>query len=298
MLKRMGLYLLTNIAILAVISILLRIFNVAPYLTQQGLDYQSLLVFSLIVGFSGSIISLLISKKIAKFAYKVKIIKQPQGELESWLVSTIQQLANRLGIGMPEIGIYDSPEPNAFATGWSRNNALVAVSTGILQLMDRAELESVLGHELSHVANGDMVTLTLIQGVINTFVIFLSRIAAYALMAFLRRGEGSRQIGGFAYYGVALLFQLVFGFIASLIVMKFSRFREYRADRGSAKLLGKDNMIAALQKLQQAQELPVDNRAPAMDLFKINHRGRFSQLFSSHPPLATRINVLQNMSGS
>ncbi len=294
MFKRIALFLLTNIAIIAVISILLSVFNVQPYLSSQGLDYQSLLVYALIVGFTGSIISLLMSKWMAKHAYGIQVIDRPSTQTEALLIATVRKLAGQMNIGMPEVGIYDSPEPNAFATGWNKNNAIVAVSTGLLNLMDQEELEGVLGHEVSHIANGDMVTLTLIQGVVNTFVIFFARIAAFVVSQALRRNnDDENAVGGFAYYGTAILFEILFGILASMIVMWFSRYREYRADAGSAKYVGKDKMIKALRKLQAAMSLPHEEQAPSMEVMKISSGKRLLGLFSSHPPLEERIRALQ-----
>ncbi|KGP63933.1 protease HtpX [Legionella norrlandica] len=294
MFKRIALFLATNLAILLVISFILSLFNVSPYLTQYGLNYQALLIYALIIGFTGSFISLLISKWMAIHAFSIQLIEKPANEVESWLMTEIRNLAKKRNIGMPDVGIYDSPEPNAFATGWNKNKALVAVSTELLQTMDAEEIQGVLGHEISHIANGDMVTLTLIQGVVNTFVIFFARIAAFFVTQFFRRdGEESIQ-GGFVYYGVALIFELLFGILASLIVMWFSRYREFRADRGSAQYVGKDKMIKALQRLQQLMEkAPTDDRAPAFNTMKISGHKSWLALFSSHPPLEKRIDALQ-----
>lgn len=298
MAKRILLFVLTNIAILAVISIILRIFNVQPYLTQHGLDYTALLIYAAIIGFTGAFISLFLSKTMAKMSLGVKVINRGQANAQAaWLVSLIEKLSQQANIGMPEVGIYDSPEPNAFATGWNRNNALVAVSTGLLQTMNRDEIEGVLGHEISHVANGDMVTLTLIQGVLNTFVIFLSRIAAYGVSMFLNRNSENEQPGAMnsmVFFMLEIVFQILFGILASIIVMWFSRYREYRADAGSARLLGKQKMIMALEKLQQLQDLPADNRAPSLEAMKIaGHPKGFLSLFASHPPLTARIAALE-----
>lgn len=292
MFKRMTLFLLTNLAVIVLISLLLSIFNVQPYLNEQGLNYQSLLIYAAIIGFSGAVISLFMSKWLAKRAYNIRIIHNPRDQIEAWLLSTVRQLANRNHLGMPEIGIYESPEPNAFATGWNKNNALVAVSTGLLRLMDPEELEAVLGHEIAHIANGDMVTLTLIQGVVNTFVIFFARIAAFLVMQVLRiRGNIS-----FIYYGIAILFQLLFGILASLIVMWFSRQREYRADADSAKHVGAAKMIKALHKLQTTMKLADNEQVePALEVFKISSNKQILGLFSSHPPLTARIKALQNI---
>jgi heat shock protein HtpX len=291
--KRIGFFLLTNIAVIAVVSIILSVFNVAPYLTDSGLDYSSLLIFSALFGFTGSLISLFISKWMAKRAFGVQVITSAQSDEEHFLYSTIQRLSERAGIGMPEVGIYDSPEANAFATGWNKNKALVAVSTGLMHNMTRDEVEGVLGHEISHIANGDMVTLALIQGVVNTFVIFFARIVAYAVQTFINRGEEG-GIGTLAYHITAIIFEIFFGILASLIVMAFSRHREYRADAGSATLLGKEKMILALEKLARLQETLVDPRGKAFSAMKISDRPSMLALFSSHPPLTNRINALRN----
>jgi heat shock protein HtpX len=296
MFKRIGLFLITNLAILVVMSAILSIFNIKPYLSQYGLDYQSLLIFALIIGFTGSLISLFISKWMAIQAFSIQLIDRPSNEAEAWLMAEISKLAKQRNIGMPQVGIYQSPEPNAFATGWNKNNALVAVSSGLLQTMDQEEVEGVLGHEISHVANGDMVTLALIQGVVNTFVIFFARIAAFLVTQFLRK-DSEDTSNGFVYYGVAMLFELLFGILATMIVMWFSRYREYRADAGSAKYVGKDKMIKALRRLQQlTDKTPEDNRAPAFNAMKISDRSSWFALFSSHPPLEKRIEVLQQKS--
>ncbi|QMT60856.1 protease HtpX [Legionella sp. PC997] len=294
MFKRIILFLATNLAILIVISFILSLFNISPYLTQYGLNYKVLLIYAAIVGFTGSLISLFISKWMAIHAFNVQLIDRPTTEAESWLMNQVRDLAKKRNIGMPDVGIYDSPEPNAFATGWNKNNALVAVSTGLLNSMQEDEVQAVLGHEMSHVANGDMVTLTLIQGVVNTFVIFFARIAAFFVMQFFRKDSDEEIQGGFVYYGVALIFELLFGILASLIVMWFSRYREFRADRGSAQYVGKDKMIKALQRLQQLMDkTPTDDRAPAFNTMKISSHGSWLALFSSHPPLEKRIEALQ-----
>lgn len=294
MLKRVFLFVATNIAILVVISIILSIFHIQPYLSAHGIDYGSLMIFSLIVGFTGSFISLFMSKFIAKMAYSVQVIEHPTSAIESQLLNTIQGLARQLKVGMPEVGIYESPEPNAFATGWSRQHALVAVSTGLLQNMNPEELEAVLGHELSHVANGDMITMTLLQGIMNTFVIFFARIAAFFVSNFLRNNdsENSSISNMLVYNVISIIFQVIFGILASMIVMWFSRYREYRADAGSARLVGKDKMIAALRRLQQAYEMPEDNRAPSLDTMKISSHEGVLALFASHPPIEKRIEAL------
>jgi heat shock protein HtpX len=295
MLKRVALFLATNLAIILVISLVFSIFNIQPYLTQYGLNYQSLLIYALIIGFTGSFVSLFISKWMAIHAFNVRLIDKPENDAELWLMTEIGKLARQRNISMPDVGIYESPEPNAFATGWNKNKALVAVSTGLLQSMNKAEVEGVLGHEISHVANGDMVTLALIQGVVNTFVIFFARIAAFFVAQFFRRdGEGQAH-DGFVYYGVALFFELFFGILATFIVMWFSRYREFRADAGSARYVGQDKMIKALQRLQQLMDkAPEDDRAPAFNTMKIaGHNNRWLALFSSHPPIEKRIEALE-----
>ncbi|MBF0290116.1 MAG: protease HtpX [SAR324 cluster bacterium] len=296
MLKRIGLFLATNVAIIVVISILLSFFNVQPYMTRNGLNYQSLFIYAAIVGFTGAFISLFISKWMAKMAYSIEIIDRPGNRTEEWLFSTVKHLASENGIGMPEVGIYDSAEPNAFATGWNRNSALVAVSTGLLEYMDEDELEGVLAHEVAHVANGDMVTLTLIQGVVNTFVIFFARIAAFLVSQFFRGNDEneSSMSSSFAYYGIAMLFEILFGILATMIVMWFSRYREFRADSGSADHVGSRKMIKALQKLQRLRETPVDPRGKEFATMKISGRHTWMKFFSSHPPLEKRIAALEH----
>lgn len=295
--KRIFFFLLTNIAVVAVVSITFSVFNIAPYLSEAGLNYQSLLIFAAIIGFSGSIISLLLSKWMAKHAFGVRVITRAQTDDEQFLVETVRRLALQLKIGMPEVGMYESLEANAFATGWNKNNALVAVSTGLVQHMTRDELEGVIGHEMAHVANGDMVTLTLIQGIVNTFVIFFARIAAYIVQTFLSRDEED-GMGTLAYQLTAIVFEILFGILASAIVMYFSRYREFRADAGSVDLVGRERMIMALQKLKQLSETLVDSRGKAFATMKINDRpSRLMAIFSSHPPIEDRIAALQNHQG-
>ncbi len=292
--KRIGLFLAANLGIIIVVSIILRVLNIEPFLSSKGLNYQSLLVFAAVVGFTGSFISLFISKWMAKKAYSIQLIEQPSSGQEAWLYSKVEDLAKQVKIGMPEVGIYESEEANAFATGWNKNKALVAVSTGLLKHMDEDELEGVLGHEVAHVANGDMVTLALIQGVVNTFVIFFARIAAYFVAQFFSSDE--EEGGGVStltYLGVSIVFEILFGILASTIVMWFSRRREFRADSGSAQYVGKEKMIKGLKKLQQLHELPHDDRSPALASMKISGKTAFMKLFSSHPPLETRIAALQ-----
>jgi len=287
---RIALFLGTNIAILLILSITFSILGFDSLLAQNGvdLDLNALLVYSAVIGFSGSLISLFMSKWMAKKSMGVQIITQPGSELESWLVNTVSFQARTAGIKMPEVGIFDHPSPNAFATGWNRNDALVAVSTGLLQNMNRDEVEAVLGHEVSHVANGDMVTLALIQGVVNTFVVFLSRVIGFLvdrIVFKVERGHGP------AFWIVSMLAQFILGILASAIVMWFSRWREFRADAGGAKLAGKHKMIQALRRLQAAHDappLPDEMAAQAINA------GRVQALFSSHPPLEVRIAALEN----
>jgi len=291
--KRIFLFVLTNIAILLVLSVTLRLLGVDRILNEQGtgLDIQSLLVLSAVMGFGGSIISLLISKWMAKRATGAHVIEVPSNQTERWLVDTVQRQAQAAGIGMPEVAIYEAPEINAFATGWNKNAALVAVSTGLLNNMSQDEAEAVLGHEVSHVANGDMVTLALVQGVVNTFVIFFSRVIGYLVdrMVFkVERGHGP------AFWVTTIVAQLVLGVLASMIVMWFSRHREYRADHGGATLAGRNKMIAALERLKlnygQPPQLP--DQVKAFGISGITGDG-FKRLFMSHPPLEERIAALQ-----
>lgn len=285
--KRVFLWILTNVAVIAVMSIVLSLLGVNNYLTAQGIDFTKLLVFSLVVGFTGSIISLLLSKTMAKASMGVRVIDTPSNSTEFWLVDTVQKLAKGAGIGMPEVGIYDG-EPNAFATGAMRDSALVAVSTGLLESMTKEEVEAVLGHEIAHVANGDMVTLTLVQGVVNTFVVFLSRIAGYLFDRVIMKNNNDSPSG--AHMIVVIVCQIVFGFAASIIVAWFSRYREYRADAGSAKLLGPQPMIHALQRLGGMTPNGLPDSMAAMG---INDKPSWSELFASHPPIEKRIAALR-----
>lgn len=289
--KRIFLFLATNIAIMIVLGIVLSILG--PALGLQPGSYGSLLLFAAVFGFGGSIISLLLSKMMAKRSVGAQVITQPSNETERWLVETVSRQAKKAGIGMPEVAIYNSPEMNAFATGANRNNALVAVSSGLLQQMERREVEAVLAHEISHVANGDMVTLTLIQGVINTFVIFIARAIAGVINNAMR-GNNSQGggLGGFAYYGIVIVLEMVFGVLASVIVMWFSRQREYRADAGAAKLEGNQAMIAALHRLQGNQESQLEG---SMMAFGIAGAKPKAEWFMSHPPLEKRIQALRQL---
>lgn len=291
--KRIFLFLVTNMAILLVLGTVLQLLGVESVLDQQGvdLDLRALLIFSAVFGFGGSLISLAMSKWTAKRMMGVQMITQPRSEEERWLVETVRRQAGMAGIGMPEVGIFDTPEPNAFATGARRDAALVAVSSGLLHHMKRDEVEAVLGHEISHIANGDMVTLTLIQGVVNTFVIFFSRVIGHLVdrVVFkVERGHGP------AFYITSIVAQLVLGFLATMIVMWFSRQREYRADAGGAQLAGRQKMIAALERLNMASgAAPLPDQLAA---FGINGGSDgIRALFMSHPPIAQRVAALRAM---
>ena len=288
--KRIFLFLVTNLAIVFVLNIVLHLLGVDRIETANGgLDMNSLLVFSAVFGFGGALISLAISKWSAKRMMGVAVITEARTPREIWLVNTVQRCAKEAGIGMPEVGIFDSPEMNAFATGASRNNALVAVSTGLLNSMSQAEAEAVIGHEVSHVANGDMVTLTLIQGVVNTFVIFLSRVIGYVVDRIILKNERGH---GIAYTMSIIISQMVLGILASMIVMWFSRQREFRADAGGAKLAGRSNMIAALERLMNRHsEAALPEKMAA---FGISGGKGISRLFMTHPPLEERIAALKS----
>ena len=291
MLKRILLFLITNLAVIVVLNIVLRLLGIDRVITAQGgLDYTNLLIFAAVFGFAGSLISLLLSKWTAKRMVGAHVIEQPSNPTERWLVETVARQARQAGIGMPEVAVYDAPEPNAFATGANRNNALVAVSTGLLRVMDKDEVEAVLGHEISHIANGDMVTLALIQGVVNTFVIFLSRVVGHTVDRVVFKNENSY---GPAYWITTIVAELLLGILATIIVMWFSRQREFRADAGAAQLEGREKMIAALRALQRSTgeaELP-DQLAAFGISGHIGHG--LKALFMSHPPLEQRIAALQ-----
>lgn len=290
--KRIGLFLLTNIAVLAVMFIVLSLIGFEGYLDETGvhLNLEQLLIFSAVFGFTGSFISLLISKWTAKRMVGAQVITNPRNETESWLVSTVQRQANAAGIGMPEVAVYQAPEMNAFATGWNRNNALVAVSTGLMQQMTRDEVEAVLAHEVSHIANGDMVTMALIQGVVNTFVIFLSRVVGHVVDRVVFKTERGH---GPAFYIVAIVAQILFGILASMITMWFSRRREFRADAGGAKLAGRQKMVAALDRLRGGAHRDLPDQLAAFGISG-NIGSGFKRLFMSHPPLSERIEALKN----
>lgn len=288
---RIVLFLATNLAILIVLGIVMNM--VLPALGVEPSQYQSLFIFAALFGFGGAFVSLAMSKWLAKRAVGAQVITQPRNQTEQWLYQTVAVQARKAGIPMPEVAIYDSPEPNAFATGASKKSSLVAVSTGLLRSMSQDEVEAVLAHEISHIANGDMVTLTLIQGVVNTFVIFFARVIAGVIDNATRSNSQNGQgLGGLAYFGIVILLEILFGVLASIIVMWFSRQREFRADSGSASLVGKHKMIAALKRLQQAQESTLDG---SMLAFGIQSKRRFSELFMSHPPLSKRIHALEKL---
>ena len=291
MFKRIALFLATNLAIVLVLSIVLRLLGVDNILDERGvgINYEALLVLSLVIGFGGSFISLAISKWMAKRSTGAQVITQPSNAAESWLLATVERQARQAGIETPEVAIYNSPDMNAFATGARRNSALVAVSTGLLQGMPKEEVEAVLAHEVSHVANGDMVTLTLVQGVVNTFVIFLSRVIGHFVDRVLLRNESGYGIG---YFGAVIASQLLLGILASMIVMWVSRQREFRADAGSAAINGRSPMINALARLERGRpgELP-----EALQAFGISGGGKrtLKRLFMSHPPIPERIEALR-----
>ncbi|WP_443114267.1 protease HtpX [Herbaspirillum seropedicae] len=287
--KRILLFIATNIAVLVVMSVILSLLGVDRFLTRSGLNLPMLLVFSLVVGFTGSIISLLMSKTMAKWSTGARVIQTPMNGTEAWLLQTVGKLAQRAGIGMPEVAVYDG-EPNAFATGAFRDSALVAVSTGLLQGMTQDEVEAVLGHEVAHIANGDMVTMTLIQGVVNTFVVFLSRVVGFFVDSALRRNSDDSG-PGIGYTVTVLVCQIVFGIGASLIVAWFSRHREFRADAGAARLLGTPQpMINALARLGGFSPEGLPQNLAALG---ISDRPGVMELFSTHPPLEQRIAALR-----
>jgi len=293
MFKRVALFIATNLAVILVLSIVLRLFGVDSMLDEQnvGINYEGLLILSLVFGFGGSFISLAISKWMAKRATGARVIVSPANSTESWLVATVERLSRQAGIDPPEVAIYDSPEPNAFATGARRNNALVAVSSGLLRAMKQDEAEAVLAHEISHVANGDMVTLALVQGVVNTFVIFLSRIIGHIVDRVILKNERGYGIG---YFVSVIAAQIVLGILASTIVMWVSRQREYRADAGSAALNGKQPMINALARLGGVTESQLPESLQAFGIAGGRGQG-LKRLFLSHPPIEERIAALQRL---
>jgi heat shock protein HtpX len=287
--KRIFLFVLTNIAVVAVLGIVASLLGVNRYLTANGLNLTALLGFALVMGFGGAIISLLISKPVAKWSAGVRLINEPQNADEAWIVETVRKLAEKAQIGMPEVGIFEG-EPNAFATGAFKNSSLVAVSTGLLQGMTKEEIEAVLGHEIAHIANGDMVTMTLIQGVMNTFVVFLSRVIGYAVDSFLRRGSDNNSGPGIGYYVSTIVLDIVLGFAAAIVVAWFSRQREFRADAGAAQLMGRRQpMMNALARLGGMQPGELPKAVAAMGI-----TGSIGKLFATHPPIEERIAALQN----
>ena len=297
--KRILLFIGTNLAVMLLISLISSALGVDRYLTRTGLDYTKLLIYSAIVGFSGSLFSLMISKWVAKWAYSIHVIEKPASQAEQWLVDKIRELSKKAGVAMPEVGVYESEEVNAFATGPTRNNALVAVSSGLIHNLNLRQIEGVLAHEMSHIANGDMVTMTLLQGVLNTFVVFFSKIIGMLIDHAMRGNDERRSGPGWGYMIGSLVAQLALGFFASLIVMAFSRHREFRADAMAAQLEGKDAMISALQRLNQLMHGGgvIDDRAQSVSAFKINHPsdGFLAALRASHPPLEDRIAALERL---
>ncbi|TBW59148.1 protease HtpX [Marinobacter halodurans] len=290
---RILLFLATNLAVIFVASITLKLFGVDSYLAQNGIAYGNLLVFAAVFGFAGSIISLLISKRMALWSTRAQIIEQPRTPAERWLVETVGELARQAGIKMPDVAIFPAQQSNAFATGWNRNDALVAVSDGLLQRFDKNEIRAVLGHEIGHVANGDMVTLALIQGVVNTFVIFAARVIGSIVDRVILRNENGHGIGFFV---VSMIAEVVLGILASTIVFWFSRRREFRADIAGARLAGSGAMISALNHLRRESEMP-DQMPDSLQAFGINRgaRGGLAALFMTHPPLEERIAALQRL---
>ena len=289
--KRIFLLVATNLAILLMLTIVARLFGLDQWLAANGVSFGALLAFAALFGFGGSFISLLMSKWIAKRSMGVQVIEHPVDPEEVWLLETVRAQSHAVGIGMPEVGIFESPAPNAFATGAKRDSALVAVSTGLLRTMRKEEVEAVLAHEVSHIANGDMVTLTLIQGVLNTFVILLARVIGGAIDRVLSRGENEE--GGMGYFVAVMISELLLGVLAGVIVMAFSRYREFRADRGGARLAGTHQMICALESLQRShrEQLP----APQLSAFGVDGSvgAGIKRLFMSHPPIEERIAALR-----
>ena len=288
--KRVALFLATNVAVLLVLSVVMRVFGIDQMLAQNGQDPRALLMMAAVFGFGGAFISLAMSKWMAKRSMGVKVIAQPGNAREVWLLETVQRQATAAGITMPEVGIFESPEMNAFATGARRNAALVAVSSGLLAQMSEQEAEAVLGHEITHVANGDMVTLTLVQGVVNTFVIFLSRIIGGLIDNAISGNRDNRRSGGMVYFMIVMVLQLLLGVLASMVVAWFSRYREFKADAGGATLSSRQNMISALERLQQGQASSLPEQFAAFGITG----GKLSRLFASHPPLDVRIAALRN----
>lgn len=290
--KRVLLFLGTNIAVILVLSVVLSLLGVNRILDEEGvgLNLQHLLIFAAVFGFGGAFISLAISKWMAKRMTGAKVIESPKNSVETWLVNTVRNQAQSLNLNMPEVAIFDSRAPNAFATGMRRNNSLVAVSSGLLQNMNKDEVEAVLAHEMSHIANGDMITLTLIQGVVNTFVIFLSRVVGHFVDRVILKNEEGHGIGFFV---TTIVAQIVFGILASVVVLWFSRQREFRADAGGGKLAGREKMISALEKLRKGVQEPLPDQLDAFGINGKQDRQGWKILFMSHPPLEQRIEALR-----
>ncbi|GAA3900969.1 protease HtpX [Halomonas cibimaris] len=296
---RIVLFLATNLAVLLVASLTLRLLGVESYLTSQGLNFTSLLIFCFVFGMAGSMVSLFISKWMAKRSTGTVIIESPSNATEQWLVDTVAELAREAGIKTPEVGIFPAQQSNAFATGWNKDDALVAVSAGLMNRMRREEIRAVLAHEIGHVANGDMVTLALIQGVVNTFVMFFARVVAHLIDQFMRGDdEDGEGLGFFGYFAVVMVAEVVFGIAASTIVAWFSRFREYRADEAGARLAGSGAMIAALERLKVETQAPdeMPDTLRALAITQGQTRSLMEKLFASHPPLDDRIRALQEAS--
>ncbi len=288
--KRIFLFVLTNFAVMAVLMVTARILGVDRFLTANGLNMTALAFFSLIMGFGGATISLLMSKSMAKWSMGLQLINQPRNADEAWIVQTVQKFADKAGIAMPEVGIYEGA-PNAFATGAFKNSALVGISTGLLHSMTKEEVEAVIGHEVAHIANGDMVTMTLIQGVMNTFVVFLSRVIGYAVDSFLRKGDSQSSGPGIGYMVTTIVLDILLGFVAAIIVAWFSRQREFRADAGAAQMMGrKQPMINALARLGGLTPGELPKTMQAMGI-----AGGLGKLFSTHPPMEERIAALQQL---
>ncbi len=290
MFKRVGLFLLTNLGVMIIIGIVVNVFGLNRFLDENGLNLGLLFVYSLFIGFTGSIVSLLMSKQMAKMAVGARVITNPANGEEFWLMESVARMSSKAGIKMPEVAIFEDMSPNAFATGAFKNDALVAVSRGLLTSMNKKEVEAVLGHEIGHVANGDMVTLTLLQGVVNTFVVFFARIIGYVVDRVILKNRSERV--GVGYMVANILAEIVLGVLAMMIVMAFSRYREYRADEAGAHLSGRENMIAALEALKRSKEEP--HLPESIKAFGINGKGLMA-LFSTHPSLEDRIEKLRKL---
>ncbi len=294
--KRIGLFLLVNVLVIVTISFLLAVLGVQPYLTARGIDYRSLLAFCLVWGMGGAFVSLALSRFMAKQMMGVRVIDPRTGDSQAQLLlQTVQRLAQGAGIPMPEVGVYASDDVNAFATGPTRSRSLVAVSTGLLRRMDRSEVEGVLGHEITHIANGDMVTMTLLQGVVNAFAMFLARAIAWGIAQATRRDDREAGLGSFGMvFAIQIVLEIVFMLLGAIVIAWFSRWREFRADAGGARLAGRQSMVRALQALQRGVE-GVEPAPESIAAFRISNPGRMMMLFASHPPLAERIARLQQM---